>query len=293
MEYQFHSGVKAFKENRYGPMPMLPFALNHMTAPRLDWQGFANLAAGLGCVGVEYRNDLPGPLFGGDDPATVGAAVRAKGLRFLALAEVKMFNDWSDTKAAEADALMKIAVAAGAEAISLIPRNDGVATDRADSRKVTETALREVLPMLRAHGLRAMVEPLGFAVCSLRYKDILADVIGAVGGAGTLFIVHDTFHHHLAGGGAIFPELTGIVHVSGVVDTAVAVDDMRDPHRVLVDEADRLGNVAQIAALRAAGYAGPISYEPFAPSVHALTDAQAALAASMSFIEHGVAAAAA
>ena len=96
---------------------MLPFALNHMTTPTLDWRAFADLAAGLGCVGVEYRNDLAAPLFGGDDPAVVGAALRAKGLRFLALAEVKMFNDWSDAKAAEAEALMKVAVAAGADHI--------------------------------------------------------------------------------------------------------------------------------------------------------------------------------
>ncbi len=272
---------------------MIPFALNHMTAPDLGWEAFADLARDLGCVGVEYRNDLGRPLFDGAAAADVGAAVRSRGLRFLALAEVKMFNDWSDTKRAEADALMQIAVAAGAEAISLIPRNDGVATDRADSRVVTETALRALLPMLRGYGLKAMVEPLGFAVCSLRYKDILADAIDAVDGHGTYFIVHDTFHHHLAGGGPIFPDLTGIVHVSGVVDSAVAVDDMRDLHRVLVDAQDRLGNVAQIAALQAAGYAGPISYEPFAPSVHALVDPRSALKASMEFIRTGLAAKAA
>jgi 2-keto-myo-inositol isomerase len=268
----------------------LPFALNHMTTPRLGWQAFLDLAEGLGCVGVEFRNDFAGPLFDGTDPAAVGAATKAKGLRFLALAEVKMFNDWSDAKRAEAEALMQIAVAAGAEAVSLIPRNDGVATTRAESRAVTELALRELLPMLRAHGLKAMVEPLGFEVCSLRYKDILADVIDAVGGEGTYFMVHDTFHHHLAGGGAIFPELTGIVHVSGVVDPTVSVADMRDGHRVLVDANDRLGNVAQINALRSAGYTGPISYEPFAESVHALANPATALRASMQFISAGVAA---
>ena len=266
---------------------MLPFALNHMTAPKLGWEEFADLAAGLGCIGVEYRNDLNSPLFGGVDAASVGAAIKARGLRFLALAEVKMFNDWSDAKAAEAEALMKIAVAAGAEAVSLIPRNDGVATERGDSRKATETALREILPMLKEYCLKAMVEPLGFAVCSLRYKDVLADAIEAVGGAGTYFMVHDTFHHALAGFGPIFPELTGIVQISGVTDM-IALDDMRDPHRVLVDAGDVLGNIAQIRALRAAGYTGPISYEPFAPQVHDLSDPKSALAASMEFIRSGV-----
>ncbi len=266
---------------------MLPFALNHMTAPGLGWEKFLDLAQGLGCIGVEFRNDLPGALFHGADPATVKTAARARGLRILALAEVKMFNDWSEAKRAEAEALMRIAVTCGAEAVSLIPRNDGVATDRAESARVTETALREVLPMLRAHGLKAMVEPLGFAVCSLRYKDVLADVIDRVGGRGTLFRVHDTFHHALAGFGPIYPELTGIVHVSGV-KAAIKLDDMRDPHRVLVDADDLMGNVAQIRALRAGGYAGPISYEPFAPGVHALADPKPALAASMEFIRKGL-----
>lgn len=266
---------------------MLPFALNHMTAPHMAWQPFLDLAKGLGCVGVEFRNDLSTPLFGGADPAEVKAAVASRGLRFLALAEVKMFNDWSDTKQAEAEALMKIAVAAGAESVSLIPRNDGVATGRKDSFQVTQTALRALLPMLKAHGLKAMVEPLGFGVCSLRYKDVLADVIDSIGGVGTYFMVHDTFHHALAGFGPIYPELTGIVHVSGVNDT-VYLDDMRDPHRVLVGADDVLGNVAQIRALRAAGYTGPISYEPFAPCVHDLANPAAALKESMEFIRSGV-----
>ena len=265
----------------------LPFALNHMTAPNLDWEAFLDLACELGCVGVEFRNDLKAVLFGGADPAAVRAAVKARGLRVLALAEVKMFNDWSAAKAAEAEALMQIAVAAGAEAVSLIPRNDGVATDRTDSRKVTEAALRALLPMLKAHGLKAMVEPLGFAVCSLRYKDVLAECIEAVGGRGTFFIVHDTFHHALAGFGPIYPELTGIVHVSGVKDS-IYLDDMRDPHRVLVDADDVLGNVAQIRALRRGGYTGPVSYEPFAPVVHALADHAPALRASMDHIRAGL-----
>ena len=266
---------------------MTAFALNHMTVARMGYVQLLDTAAALGCIGVEVRNDLPQSLFDGVDPATAGSMARAKGLRLLAVAEIKRFNDWSDTKRAEAEALMKIAVAAGAESVSLIPRNDGVATDRKDSFKVTETALRALLPMLKAHGLKAMVEPLGFGVCSLRYKDVLAEVIHAVGGVGTYFMVHDTFHHALAGFGPIYPELTGIVHVSGVND-AIYLDDMRDPHRVLVGADDVLGNVAQIRALRAAGYTGAISYEPFAPSVHGLADPAAALKASMEFIRKGV-----
>ena len=62
----------------------LPFALNHMTAPRLSFGAFLDLAAALGCVGVEFRNDLGRPLYEGADPAAVKAAAAAKGLRILA-----------------------------------------------------------------------------------------------------------------------------------------------------------------------------------------------------------------
>ena len=65
---------------------MMDRALNHMAAPTLGWAGFLKLAEDLGCVGVEFRNDLDGELFDGAAPEDVGAAVQAKGLRVLALA---------------------------------------------------------------------------------------------------------------------------------------------------------------------------------------------------------------
>jgi 2-keto-myo-inositol isomerase len=267
--------------------------LNHMTAPRIAWQAFLELARTLNCVGVEFRNDLPGPLFGGDDPKAVRDAAAQRGLRILALAEVKMFNDWSDTKAAEALALMRIAVACGAEAISLIPRNDNQGMADGERQAILRRALTDLKPMLEDHGLVGMVEPLGFEICALRYKSEAVEAIEAVGGTGRFKLVHDTFHHHLAGGGPIFPQHTGIVHISGVVDPALAVGDMRDGHRILVDGRDRLGNIDQIAALRAAGWDGPVSFEPFAKEVHDLSDPASALGASIEFIRAGLAARAA
>jgi 2-keto-myo-inositol isomerase len=80
-----------------------------------------------------------------------------------------------------------------------------------------------------------------------------------------------------------FPALTGLVHISGVDDPTLAIGDMRDANRVLVGPADRVDNIAQIRALRAAGYAGPISFEPFAAELRTLRDPAAAIRASMDF----------
>ncbi len=263
---------------------MISFALNHMTVARLNYVELLDMAAALGCVGVEVRNDLPQALFDGMAPEAAGALARTKGLRILAVAEVKRFNDWSDTKANEALALIKIAKAAGAEAVSLIPRNDNQGLGNGERQAALRVALRALKPMLEDHGLVGMVEPLGFEICALRYKAEAVDAIEALDATGRFKLVHDTFHHTLANGGPYFPKHTGIVHISGVVDRAVTIGQMADSHRVLVDATDRLGNVEQILALQAAGYTGPVSYEAFAPSIHALSDPRTALQASIDYL---------
>jgi 2-keto-myo-inositol isomerase len=268
---------------------MIPFALNHMTVARLSYTDLLDLASELGCVGVEVRNDLPQALFDGMDPAAAGALAQSKGLRILAVAEVKRFNDWSDEKSAEALALMKIAKAAGAEAVSLIPRNDNLGMGNGERQAALRVALRGLKPMLEDHGLVGMVEPLGFDICALRYKSEAVDAIEALDAKGRFKLVHDTFHHTLANGGAYYPEHTGIVHISGVVDPSVTVAQMTDAHRVLVDKADRLGNIEQLAALTAAGWAGPVSFEAFAPQTHASKTPKADLATSIDFICAGLA----
>lgn len=263
---------------------MLPIALNHMAAPGLRYDAFLDLAAGIGAMGVEFRNDLPAPLFDGDSPQMVAAAAQQRGLRILALAEVKEFNAWTDTKRAEAEALADIARACGAEAVALIPRNDGLGRGNGERQANLRVALRELNGILAPRGLTGLVEPLGFESCSLRDKAEAVDVIEALGMANRFRLIHDTFHHHLAGGGPLFPAHTGIVHVSGVVDPEPSVSEMTDGDRVLVDARDRLGNVAQLAALVEAGYAGPVSMEPFSAEVHALDDPAPALRRSFGFI---------
>ena len=100
---------------------------------------------------------------------------------------------------------------------------------------------------------------------------------------GHIRLVHDTFHHTLAGGGPIYPALTGLVHLSGVV-ADIPVDNMEDDDRVLVDAGDRLGNLTQIQALLDAGYIGAFSFECFAPAVRQMSAPEAALRQSMDFI---------
>jgi len=269
---------------------MVARALNHMATPNLSWSDFLDVAKDLGCVGVEFRNDLPGCLFDGAAPEDVGATASAAGLRILALAEVKAFDDWSDAKREEAAALMKIAKACGAEMVSLIARNDGRGLTDDERQSNLNASLRELRPLLDKYDLVGLIEPLGFETCALRDKQEAIDAIEALGAAGRFKIVHDTFHHALAGGGPVFPAHTGVVHISGVVDRALNLAQMRDEHRVLVDENDRIENIRQLEQLLSAGYAGPVSFEPFAAQVHNLADPRKAIERSFYYVESTLAA---
>lgn len=265
------------------------FAVNHMTAPSLSFRELLELAAAVGCIGVEFRNDLADHrLFDGEPGSTVRAAAADFGVTILALAEVKGFNAWSSDTRARAHALMQTAVECGAEAVSLIPTNDGTGCGNGERQGNLRLALREIRPMLEDRDLTGLIEPLGFETCSLRYKEEAANAIEALGASGRFRIIHDTFHHFVAGEGAVYPEHTGMVHVSGVVDPSLSVSEMRDGHRVLVGPSDRLGNVEQIVTLLAGGYTGPISSEPFADEVHALANPRDALAKSFDFLRSSV-----
>lgn len=265
------------------------FALNHMVAPHADLDAFFAIVAGLGLDAVEIRNDLKGvAIADGTSATTVRSAAQKHRVQILSINALQRFNDWTDARAAEAAALAAYAKACGAQALVLCPVNDWQFRPGEHARlDGLRRSLSELAPVLEANGLIGLVEPLGFMESSLRLKREAVEAIDAVGAGATFRLVHDTFHHAVAGEDAIFPERTGLVHVSGVEDSGLSFSSMRDPHRVLVGPRDRLDNAGQVRRLSEGGYSGYLSFEPFAASVHALADVATALKESMAFLAEG------
>ncbi|UXT68385.1 TIM barrel protein [Agrobacterium tumefaciens] len=259
------------------------FAINHITAPKLSLEEFFATARELGLTEVEIRNDLP-DIVGTVEPAAVKAAAEKAGVTIISINALYPFNVWSGDLPARAVAMADYAAASGAKALVMCPLNDGTEVSFDD----LVAALTAMKPILEERGLTGFVEPLGFPVSSLRTKAEAIKAIDAAGGGDVYRLVHDTFHHHLAGETVFFPERTGLAHISGVTDPAVSVADMLDAHRVLVDGGDRLENIAQIRTLQAAGYNGPYSFEPFASEVHALKNPAAALKDSIDHISRAL-----
>lgn len=270
-------------------MMSVDFAINHMTAPQLALSDFFALARELGATRVEIRNDIAGnAIADGTAAQDVRALADTHGVTIASINALQKFNHWSDVRRQEAQALVDYAAACGAEALVLVAANDGAEPQASIRIANAIEALTELAPMLRRVGLMGLVECLGFESCSLRFKREAVAAIEASRGGDVFRLTHDTFHHHLAGEPDLFPQWTGLIHISGVDDPEIAITAMRDSHRVLVGPRDRLDNLAQIAALRAGGYAGPLSFEPFAAELRDVADPAAAIGASMQFITEGL-----
>ena len=267
------------------------FSLNHMTTPNLSVQDFFALSKSLGINAVEIRNDLrDNAIMDGTSAEQVKQWAQAAGVKILSINALQRFNQWNAEREAEAIELADYAQACGSEGLVLVPVNDGWGREDGQRQTNLTTALAALKPILASRGLVGLVEPLGFEICSQRSKKEVVDAIHAVDGANTFRMVHDTFHHHLAGEGQFFPEFTGLVHISGVADEGVPVSEMRDPHRVFVDASDKLGNVVQINTLLKKGYNGYFSFELFSSEVHQLPEPAKAIQASVNYIRESFAA---
>ncbi|WP_108259965.1 TIM barrel protein [Mangrovicoccus ximenensis] len=262
----------------------MDIAINHICAPGLPLEEFFAMVKRLGSCKVEIRNDIPDTV-NTHQPGDVRRAAEAAGVEILSINALYPFNVWSGDLPERAVAMADYAAACGAKALVLCPLNDGTPVPEAD----TTDALKALAPILRERGLTGLVEPLGFPVSSMRKKATAIACIKAAGGEDVYKLMHDTFHHHLAGETEFFPEMTGLVHISGVVDPEVAVEDMLDAHRILVDGKDRLENIPQIRRLIDLGYTGPFSFEPFSEDHWSLPAPEAALKDSIAYVTEAVA----
>ena len=148
-----------------------------MTVPNLGYLEFLDLAANLGCVGVEVRNDIFLPLFDDINPLDAGRIALDKGLRLVGLSQIYPFNDWTNQRENELKSLIEIAKASGAETINLIPDNSGVLLKKYERKDNLVASLNCILALLEDADIVALVEPLGFERSSLRSKTELVDMI--------------------------------------------------------------------------------------------------------------------
>ena len=264
----------------------MQFSLNHMVAPKLDYNEFFDLALRLGVNAVEIRNDIPTAKMGNKNAKAIAKLAKDKGITIINVNALQRWNQWSKAKADEANKLAEYAALTGAKNLILVPTNDKKFRPSTQARL---DGLRDALSCLKSilkdHGLIGCVEPLGFEEFSLRLKAEAIAAIDAVGGTKRFKVTHDTFHHFVAGERDVFADRTALIHVSGVTDKNYTAATMRDAQREMIDSNDMIDNRGQVKRLVDAGYKGYLSFEPFAPSVHKEKAIARSIARSMDYLE--------
>lgn len=268
----------------------IKFGFNHMVSPSLTPDALVDAAIQAGAVAIELRNDIGANSIKDVETARrVGAKAKDRGLEVRTINALYPFNVWNDERARQLESLAKLAAASGAVGLVMCPLNEGQMLEATPEKAAgLRAALKGAHAILGAHGLKGFVEPLGFAVSSLRFKREALAAIDDVKVADVFSLVHDTFHHRGAGEREIFAKRTALVHISGLEDPSISFADMLDEHRVLVGPKDRLGNVEQLKQLYADGFDGVVSFEPFAKEVHGLADPIAAVQESMAYIQRAM-----
>ncbi len=266
------------------------FGLNHIACPNLNFTQLVGLAKSLGMKSIEVRNDLREDAlpFGECSGQQAAAICKQNDMTIAALNAFQRFNAPGDMveRMRSLQDLFVQTMDAGIQAVILCPVNDRNDTRDAESAYTdTVRALQSFGPIFEKFHIKGLVEPLGFSISSLSSKALVVNAMEESGYGHVYALVHDTFHHFLAGEEELFPHQTGLVHISGI-EERLPKQLITDDHRVLVGEHDYSGAKQQVQALLASGYQGIMSFEPFSPSIQKMEfeDLKKALRSSLEYL---------
>ena len=130
------------------------FALNRTCAPQLSLEDFIALATSVGVQAVEIRNDVEGREFADGTPARdVLARLQDAGLEVASVNALQRFNEWSPTRAKEAEAIIAYAAALGAPVTPTGRKEIGYAPlQLTDAGRASVLAGLEGVAVLHWHG---------------------------------------------------------------------------------------------------------------------------------------------
>ena len=246
------------------------YSLNRMIKPDLSLKEFLTLSSDTECSGIELRNDInDGRILDGMKPEDFKKLAEDFKQEILTINAIQKFNLVASKEKTIKDLnhFIEISIRCGCKMIVLCPNNE-VSDNRSKERCYEETvnSLNYIGSLLKSTGIIGLLEPLGFDISSLRYKCDAVNALKDCDYNNCFKITHDTFHHYLSNEKELYPEFTGLVHVSGITEQ-LPKQQYTDDHRIFVTKGDVMANVAQITNLKKGGYSGYFSFEPFSAVV--------------------------
>lgn len=264
---------------------MIRFAINRTCAPQLPLNEFIALAKAAHVSAVEIRNDVEGREFADGTPARqLRAELAEAGLTVASVNALQRFNDWNKEREREAREIAAYAAALGAPGFVMCPVHTPESWSPSEAEAKLREGLRHLAPILRDHGVKGYVEPLGMKHSTMKRQDMAVVAMMDVDGLDCYELCYDTFQYYRCGDDRLFPKHVGLVHISGVNRTDLEPHDMTEPDRGLIFSDDRVCNIAQLRTLLKEGYDGYVSMEPFSPAVQTDPQLTDRLRASLEFV---------
>jgi 2-keto-myo-inositol isomerase len=106
---------------------------------------------------------------------------------------------------------------------------------------------------------------------TMKKQNMAVAAIADIDGWDAYELCYDTFQFFRCGDTVLFPERIGLAHMSGITRSDLTPGELTEPDRILVEGVDRVENLRQLQALKAAGFSGYVSMEPFNTGVQQST----------------------
>lgn len=268
----------------------IQFAMNRTCAPQLPLKAFIDLARAAGIHALEIRNDINGLEFADGTPAVeLKKLLNDAGLAVASVNALQRFNDWNADRAKEARALVTYTAALGAPGIVLCPahlESDNWSGEEAELR--LRDGLTQLRPILLEYGVTGYVEPLGMKSSTMKRQRMAVQAVSDIDGWDAYRLCYDTFQYFRCGDTQLHPERIGLTHISGIARLELVSEELTEPDRGLVFTGDRVHNISQLLELKASGYSGYVSFEPFSPETQRDPGLGSKLRASLEYVAGAV-----
>ena len=236
-------------------------SINQIVMKNSSFDEFITFTKKLNIQNIEIRNDIKTNLVRENEPQKIKDICDNHSIRILTINALQKFNIWNEQRKNELIELCSFANKASIWAVVLVPLNDGSFPKEEDQINLLRSSLKNISVILNEFNIMGLVEPLGFTQSTLRKKSIAIKVIEEIKSTN-IKLLHDTFHHKLAGENNFYFDKTGLVHISGVSDY-YRKSELTDDYRTIIEKNDLIENINQIEKFLNNGYNEFFSFEPF------------------------------
>ena len=173
-------------------------SINQIVMKNSSFDEFITFTKKLNIQNIEIRNDIKTNLVRENEQQKIKDICDNQSIKILTINALQKFNIWNEQRKNELIELCSFANKASILSVVLVPLIDGSFPKEEDQINLLWSSLKNISVILNDFNIIGLVEPLGLTQSTLRKKSIAIKVIEEIKSTN-IKLLHDTFHHKLAG----------------------------------------------------------------------------------------------